>query len=348
MAKETTRKRTPARQKMAELVSEVEQEVAERQEIEAKPEQRAAAKAVADSVAAAEGVSSDDVIRSIGELKSSVGRMLTQLADRLEDEVKKYSLVRNAIAAKEAELKEIYEIQRSASTLLAFIETHERKRDEMQRELEAERSQLQQDIDATRAVWDAEITQHDQEIRERDAVDQKRRQREQDEFKYAFAREQQLARDQFNDEMTRQQKELAERKATLEQEWATREKAIAAAERELAELRARVAGFPNELAAATEKAGKDAVERMQMQHASAVELLKSEHEGEKSVLSTKIAALERTAKEQAEQLTRLQQQADKAYVQVQEIAVRAIEGSGNSKQFAALQQMLAEQARRPM
>ncbi|MFZ5832764.1 MAG: hypothetical protein ACOY3P_21975 [Planctomycetota bacterium] len=261
--------------------------------------------------------------------------------------VNRYGQVRRAIAAKEAELKEIYDIQRSASTLLAFIETHERKRDEMQRELEAERAQLQQDIETTRAAWDDEIRLHDQSAQERKAADEKRRQREQDEFKYVFAREQQLARDQFNDEMARQQKELAERKAALEQEWSTREKAIAAAERELSELRARVAGLPTELAAATDRAAKDAVERMQMQHAATVELMKREFEGEKSVLSTKIAALERTAKEQSEHLTRLQQQAEKAYVQVQEIAVRAIEGSGSNKQFAALQQMLAEQARRP-
>ncbi|MFZ5833275.1 MAG: hypothetical protein ACOY3P_24565 [Planctomycetota bacterium] len=87
MAKESTRKRTPARQKMAELVSETEQQITERQETELKPEQRAAAKAAAEAVSAADQVSSDDVIRSIGELKSSVGRMLTQLADRLEDEV---------------------------------------------------------------------------------------------------------------------------------------------------------------------------------------------------------------------------------------------------------------------
>jgi hypothetical protein len=68
--------------------------------------------------------------------------------------------------------------------------------------------------------------------------------------------------------------------------------------------------------------------------------------GEKNVLTAKIAALERTVKDQAEQLTRLQEQAEKAYAQVQEIAVRAIEGSANTKQLAHLQQLLADQARK--
>jgi hypothetical protein len=65
------------------------------------------------------------------------------------------------------------------------------------------------------------------------------------------------------------------------------------------------------------------------------------------VLATKIAAMERTVKEQAEQLTRLQEQAEKAYSQVQEIAVRAIEGSANTKQISHLQQLLKDQMRKP-
>ena len=64
------------------------------------------------------------------------------------------------------------------------------------------------------------------------------------------------------------------------------------------------------------------------------------------MLVAKIAALERTVQDQAEQLTRLEQQAEKAYAQVQEIAVRAIEGSASTKQLAHLQQLLADQARK--
>jgi hypothetical protein len=125
--KSTTRKRS-SRQAVVELVTEAEKAVAERREADAKPEQRAAAKALAESVAVADALSSDDVVRSIGDLKSTIARTLSQLSERLEDEVGKYNQVRRAIAAKDAELQEIYEIQRSASTLQAMIETHERQR----------------------------------------------------------------------------------------------------------------------------------------------------------------------------------------------------------------------------
>jgi hypothetical protein len=273
-------------------------------------------------------------------------RTLTQLSDRLEEEIGKYSRIRRAIEAKDNELKEIYEIQRSASTLLAFLETHQRTQEEMERDLEAEKEQLNGEIETTRAEWEKERKQHEQETKDRDAAEQKRRQRELDEFKYNFAREQQLARDQLADEIATAQKESAERKAQLDRDWGEREKALAAREQELAELRARAAGFAQELKAATERAAADAVGRVQQQHQAAQELLRGQTEGEKNVLATKIAALERTVQEQAEQLARFEQQAEKAYAQVQEIAVRAIEGSASTKQLANLQQLFTEQIRK--
>jgi len=64
------------------------------------------------------------------------------------------------------------------------------------------------------------------------------------------------------------------------------------------------------------------------------------------VLTTRIAALEQTVKEENQQLAKLAQQSEKAYTQVQEIAVRAIEGSSSFKSLTSLQQLLAEQGRK--
>ena len=280
MAEKSTPKRRSSRQAMVEIVAEAEKAVAERKETEAKPEERIAAKAVRDAVAVADALSSDGVVRSIGELKSTIARTLTQLSDRLEEEIGKYSQICRAIAAKESELKEIYEIQRSASTLLAFLETQQRKQEEMQREFQTEKEQLQHEIETTRAEWETEKQQREQEIKERDAAEQKRRQRELEEYKYTFAREQQLARDRSGDELAKAQKELTERQTQLEREWGQREKALAASEQELAELRARAAGFAHELQAAAEAAAAEATQRAEQQHKAAQELLRRAGRGE--------------------------------------------------------------------
>ena len=142
MAEKTTPKKRASRKAMVELVSDTEKAVAERQEAEAKPEERLAAKEIREAVAVADALSSEDVVRSIGEMKSTIARTLAQLADRLEEEIGKYGQIRRAIAAKDAELQEIYEIQRSASTLLAVMETQRRQQEEMEREFQTEKEQL--------------------------------------------------------------------------------------------------------------------------------------------------------------------------------------------------------------
>ena len=60
-------------------------------------------------------------------------------------------------------------------------------------------------------------------------------------------------------------------------------------------------------------------------------MLKRFFEGENRVLTTRIESLEKTIKEQATQITKLTQHQEKAYGQVQEIAIKAVEGASNLK-----------------
>lgn len=342
----TTKKKAPPRQQMLEALAEGERSVAERKEAQAKPEERIEARAVAQAIAAADELSTEGVVKSIGDLKSVVSKMLTQLSDRLEEQVARYVQIQRAIVAKDVELREIYDIQRSASTLTALIESQERLRTQHEAELAGMKEELEREIDQGRAEWERERKQRDAEAKERDVAEQKRREREKEEYRYAFVREQQQARDQFADETAKAQKELAEQRAASDRELSERERALKAREDEMAGLRQRVDSFPKELDAAIAKAVKDATSRQQQDSTSREELLKREFAGERNVLTTRIASLEQTAKEQSDQIARLLSQSEKAYGQVQEIAVRAIEGSANAKQLTNLQQMLADQSRK--
>jgi len=245
-----------ARQQMLETFAETAKQVDERRDADARPEDRLEAKAVRDAVAAADALSTEGVVKSISDLRSNIGKTLAQLSDRLEEEVGKYVQIQRAILAKEAELKEIYEIQKSASTLTALIESQQKRRDEFEAELAADKEQLTREIETTRADWETERKSREAEIKEATAAEQKRRDRERDEYRYSFAREQQLAKDKFADEMAKAEKELADRTADANKQLAARESAIAEREKELTELRNRVAAFPKELDTAVAKAVK--------------------------------------------------------------------------------------------
>ncbi|MEI6207176.1 MAG: hypothetical protein WCP20_10360, partial [Desulfuromonadales bacterium] len=112
-----------------------------------------------------------------------------------------------------------------------------------------------------------------------------------------------------------------------DREFAEREQAIARQEQELADLRARVAAYPKELDTTVAREVKQAVDKVQTEAKFKLELLNKEFEGERNVFESKIASLESLVKDQAARISNLGEQVEKSYVQVQAIAVKAVEGS---------------------
>jgi hypothetical protein len=314
---------------------------------EAKAKDKLEEKATQEAVMVADSLSTEEIARMAGTLKGEVGKLLGQLGDRMEEEINKYRLVKRAVQAKDKELAEIHEIERSASSLEALLEAQHNKREEFETEMAAAQEELTREIETLRAAWDKERKQHDAEQKEREAAEAKRREREKEEYRYSFVREQIQARDQFDDQKAKLEREAENRKETLEREVAERERAVTLREADLGSLRTKVDAFPKEIETAVARAIKETTDRLSAESRNREELTKKEFAGERNVLNTKIEALESKVGEQNDQLKQLSQRLEKAYAQVQEIAVRAIEGSGISKSLASLQQLLSDQAKRP-
>jgi hypothetical protein len=132
----------------------------------------------------------------------------------------------------------------------------------------------------------------------------------------------------------------------MESELKLREKVIVEKEEDLNELRKKVSAFPKEVETAINKAIKETTEKLSLEAKNREELQKKEFIGERNVFTTRIESLEKTVKEQSEQIVKLTQQLEKAYQQVQDIAVKTIEGSSTIKSFANLQQWINEQTRK--
>ncbi len=284
--------------------------------------------------------------REINNLKIDVGKLLTKIADDLDGEVNKFAAIQQAIAAKEREIQELYEIEKAAATLAALIESHNLKRSEFDMEMAKKKDDLKEEIEETRAEWLKEKEEHDAAVKERDIAEKKRQTREKEEFDYAFKREQQLAKDRFEYENAKLDKDIKTKREQADRELKVREQAIAEREEELAELRKRAAAFPKELETAVNRAVKETSDRITSEAKSREELLKKEFEGDRNVLKTRVEALDKTVKEQNEYIARISQQLEAAYQKVQDIAVKTVEGSSDAKSLANLQQFLGEQMRK--
>ena len=205
-------------------------------------------------------------------------------------------------------------------SLFALVEAENKKR----RDFEAE-------MERVSAEWEKE--------KEEEA---KKRQREKEEYLYTFKREQQLAKDKFEDEKAKLEKEIILKKEEAEKVLVEREKAVAEKEGALKELGKKVNAFPNELESAIKKAVKETTERLQQEAKNREELGKKEFDGERNVLTTRIKSLEETVKQQNEQIVRLSQQLEKAYQKIQDLAVKTVEG----KAVSSIQGMLSEQIKK--
>jgi len=334
------------KKEMLEAYNEVLQQLKEKRAAGLKPAEEIEERKIKEAVEVTDSLSTEGIVQEVSTLRLEIGGLLGQLSDRLEEEVSKYRQARQAVEAKQKELQEIYEIEKSALSLAALIEAQHQKRQQTEAELAARKEELTQEIETLRMEWGKEKQVHLAEIKERDADERKRREREKEEYVYVFQREQQLAREQFEDEKARLEREITYRREQMEKELADREKAVGEKETELSELRKQASAFPKELESAVNKAVKEAIQRVALEAKNREELLKKEFDGERNVLNTRIESLEKTVTEQNEQIAKLSQQVEKSYSQVQDIAIKAIEGTSRSQPLTNLQQLMAEQARK--
>ena len=334
------------KKEMLEAYNEVLQQLREKRAVELKPEKEIEEKKIKEAVEVTDSLSTEGIVQEVSSLKLEIGGLLGQLSDRLEEEVGKYRQVRQAVEAKQKELQEIYEIEKSALSLAALIEAQHLRRQQTEAELAARKEELTREIETLRTEWGKEKKVHQAETKERDGDERKRREREKEEYLYVFQREQQLSREQFEDEKARLEREITYRREQMEKELADREKAVVEKETELNELREQASAFPKELESAVKQAVKEAIQRVESEAKNREELLKKEFDGERNVLNTRIESLEKTVTEQNEQIAKLSQQVEKSYSQVQDIAIKAIEGTSRSQPLTNLQQLMAEQTRK--
>ena len=324
----------------------LEKQLLEERQAELKPEKRIEEKAQQEALEVADSLSIEGIVQGIGRLKAEIGKTLTQISDGLEEEVGKYRSVQNAIAAKEEDLQEVYEIDRSAASLAALIEAQRRKKQEFEDQMFSRKSELEERINTLRFGFEQQKQSLAAAADEAKAEEAKRRKREKEEYEYGFNREQQLARDSFEDEKAQAEKDMRHKREEGERDLAEREKAVSQAEQQLDELLAKVEAVPQEKEAAVSQAVQEAVERCEAEAKNREELLKREFDGERKVLSTKIESLEQVVKEQSERIARFTQQLEKSYLQVEGIALKAVESSSEARSVANLRQLVSEQSKK--
>lgn len=342
------------KKEMLDAFNELKKQFEEKEEIELNPEKRKEEMRTKEVIQAADTLTAEETTVKINELKNQIGKILSQLSNNLEEEADNYLKLKESIELKKKELKEIYDIEAAAHALAALIEAQKLKKQQYEAEMETKRNTLETEIKETKQEWEKEKKAHDEAIMERDSEEKKTRERVKEEFEYNFKREQQLSQNAFKDQKEKMEKEMAAAREAFERKVAETEKNLDDREAKVKErekfvndLQAQVDEFPGRLDAVVNKAVKDVTERLTAEAKKNEELLKKGYEGEMNVLKARIESLEGIAADQAKQIAELSTGLEKSYGKIQDIAVKAIEGSTASHRLSAIEQHFLERKATP-
>ncbi|MDY7022873.1 MAG: hypothetical protein SWJ54_16255, partial [Cyanobacteriota bacterium] len=185
------------------------------------------------------------------------------------------------------------------------------------------------------------------EIQERNENYQQSQARDVELYHYNLELQRDLDHEEYEQTQQTLYKQLDDVKQEQEKQWEEREKNIAETEKEYAEVKAKVEEFSQQLEANI-KRGKETGRNIGNYQAKIkADLLAKEVEGQKQFFELRVQSLSETINNQENRIQSLSKQLDAALKQVQDLAVKAIEGTSNVSSFQAMKEIALEQAKNP-
>jgi len=276
----------------------------------------------------------ESVVQKTSELGLEIGKGLAGISEQLTEQVKLLAKVREAVVLERKELEQLHKIDVAATAL-----------DQIMQDYAREKQRLEAEIAVQRQTWEEESSRMERERKEQDEALKKQRQREIEDYEYKKLLERKKAQDRYEEELRLAEKKNQERQEALEKGWREREAALKEHEEELVRLRNDEESFPARLRSEADAVALRAREETRARFEQELLVLKKDAESEKRLAELRSRTLEETVAHQAAQIATLEKYLAEAKQQVQDIAVKAIEGASGAKALAHINQIAMEQAK---
>lgn len=276
----------------------------------------------------------DGIVKNLASVKLEVNQSLGSLGERLIDECEKLEKLRAATLLESQEIERLYKIDVVAASLQEMLADYRKRESEINKaieNLEVRKDQLAQ--------------QHSREETEYRENLKKVRQREEDEYKYQTTLARKKDKDDFDQKMRDLEKASNQTQENLERTWREREQKIAAQEHEMERLKIEAASFPDRMQNEVKRNVADVTREIESRYEQKIQLMKKESETALKLAELKITTLSETGERQFSQIEILQTRLEEAKKQVQEIAMRAIDGASGARALTHVNQIAMEQAK---
>lgn len=281
-------------------------------------------------------------------LQTGFGSAINELSEQLTSEAIKLGELRQNVTQELQQLAELHNLETvEDDTLETLVQRYETSAKTFDEELSLRRETLEQELQEQQKAWQKEQEEYQRTIKERNDTYKKSRSRDQETYDYHLKLQRDLDNDTYSQTKKTLYKQLEDLQAEQEKQWSEREKTIAEREKLYAEVKAKVEEFPQKLEENI-KRGKDLGRNIGNYQAKIKsDLLAKEVEGQKQYYELRVKSLMETIQSQETRLQTLSKQLDSALKQVQDLAVKAIEGSSNMSSFQAVKEIALEQAKNP-
>ncbi|MBD2455706.1 hypothetical protein H6G80_16650 [Nostoc sp. FACHB-87] len=284
-------------------------------------------------------------IESLAKIQLGFGSAANELSEQLTTQASKLGEIRQSVETEITALKQLHNLEVGEDTLDTLITAYEDNSKAYQEEYNQRYEILSQEILEQRITWQKEQDEYKQSIKERNDNLNKTRQRDTAEYKYDLELQRKLESDEYEQTQKTLYKQLEEFQQETEKQWAEKEKQIAEREKQFEEAKAKVEGFPKEKEAAIKKATEEGKGIAHYQAKVKSDLYGKEVEGQKRFYEQRLQSLEQTITNQETRIQNLSKQLDSALKQVQDLAVKAIEGTANVNSYQAIKEIALEQAK---
>ncbi|MEM7553241.1 MAG: hypothetical protein AAF378_03930 [Cyanobacteria bacterium P01_A01_bin.84] len=284
-------------------------------------------------------------IESLSKIQLGFGSAANELSEQLITKASHLEEIKDTVENELEQLKQLYDLDITDNTLEDLIQSYENNSKTYQEEFALRSETLLEEIETQKNSWQKEQNEHNILVKERNENLNKNRKRDESEYKYNLEIQRQLEDEEYGEQQTSLYKELEELQQETDKNLEDKEKEISTKEKEYEELKTKVEAFPDEKQAAIKKATEEGKGIAHYQAKVKADLREKEVEGQKSFYEQRLQSLENTISNQQERIVNLSEQLDSALQQVQDLAVKAIEGNANLNSYQAMKEIALEQAK---
>ncbi|NEQ98126.1 MAG: hypothetical protein F6K30_15645 [Cyanothece sp. SIO2G6] len=285
------------------------------------------------------------IIDGLSQLQSGFGGAVSDLSEKLVQEATQLEQIQATVTKEAEQLTTLHNLEFADTSLEELLQQYEENAKTFDTELAERQETVDQEITQAQKAWTKEQEEYYRTAEERNENQVKTQRRDTEEYNYVLTRDRKLSDETYAQQQQRLYQELEELRQIQAKQWAEREKAIAEQETEFTELKTKVEVQPEERKAAIKRAKEEGKGIANAQAKVKADLAAKEVQGQTRAYDLQIQSLQENIQTQDARLQTLSKQLDAALKQVQDLAVKAIEGASNASSFQAVKEIAIEQAK---